>query len=151
MAELPKGRLMSGDPPSANTGVDYFRPFYVRQGSSNVKRCGSLYTCLIIRAIHIGVVNSLDTDSFNLRGCPTTVYSDNGTNGQAVERELREFFSDWNQKSIQKFLHLKKYQYRWKFNPPAAWYIGGSWERTIRSASKILRALLGQQLVSDDE
>ena len=101
MANLPKERLTSGDPPFTNVGVDYFGPFYVRQGRSNVKRYGCLFTCLVVRAVHIEVVNSLDTDSFinalrrfiNLRGCPTTVYSDNGTNFQAGERELRELLS----------------------------------------------------------
>ena len=156
MADLPKERLMSGDPPFTNVGVDYFGPFYVRQGRSNVKRYGCLFTCLVVRAVHIEVVNSLDTDSFinalrrfiNLRGCPTTVYSDNGTNFQAGERELRELLSEWNQESIHKFLHQKNIT--WKFNPPAASHMGGAWERTIRSIRKILRALLGQQLVSDE-
>jgi len=109
MADLPKERLMSGDPPFTNVGKDYFGPFYVHQGRSNVKRHGCLFTCLVIRAVHIEVVNSLDTDSFlnalqrfiNLRGCPTTVYSENRTNFQAGERELRELLSDWNQESIQ--------------------------------------------------
>jgi len=36
MADRPKERLMSGDPPFTNVGVDYFGPFYVRQGRSNV-------------------------------------------------------------------------------------------------------------------
>ena len=155
-ADLPKERLRSGDPPFTNVGVDYFGPFYVRQGRSNVKRYGCLFTCLVVRAVHIEVVNSLDTDSFinalrrfiNLRGCPTTVYSDNGTNFQAGERELRELLSEWNQESIHKFLHQKNIT--WKFNPPAASHMGGAWERTIRSICKILRALLGQQLVSDE-
>ena len=64
MADLPKERLRSGDPPFTNVGVDYFGPFYVRQGRSNVKRYGCLFTCLVVRAVHIEVVNSLDTDSF---------------------------------------------------------------------------------------
>ena len=146
MADLPKERLMSGDAPFTNVGEDYFGPFYVRQGRSNVKHYGCLFTCLVIRAIHIEVVNTLDTDSFintlrrfiNLRGCPTTVYSDNGTNFQAGEKELRELLNDWNQESIHKFLHQKNI--RWKFNPPAALHMGGAWERTIRSVRKILRA-----------
>jgi len=37
MADLPKERLMSGDLPFTNVGVDYFGPFYVRQGCLNVK------------------------------------------------------------------------------------------------------------------
>jgi len=34
MADLPKKRLMSGDPPFTHVGVRYFGPFYVRQGRS---------------------------------------------------------------------------------------------------------------------
>ena len=64
MADLPKERLTSGDPPFTYVGVDYFGPFYVRQGRSNVKRYGCLFTCLVIRVVHIEVVNSIDTDSF---------------------------------------------------------------------------------------
>ena len=102
MADLPKERLMSGDSPFTNVGVDYFGPFYVHQGRSKVKRYGCLFTCLVVRAVHIEVGNTLDTDSFinalrrfiNLRGCPTTVCSDNGTNFQAGERELRELLSE---------------------------------------------------------
>ncbi|XP_078372656.1 uncharacterized protein LOC144656297 [Oculina patagonica] len=156
MADLPKERLMSGDPPFTYVGVDYFGPLYVRQGRSNVKRYGCLFTCLVTRAVHIEVVHSLDTDSFvnavrrftNLRGSPSTIYSDNGTNFHAGERELRESLRDWNQQSIQKSLRQKNI--RWKFKPPGASHMGGAWERTIRSVRKILRALLGQQLVSDE-
>ena len=64
MADLPKERLMSGDPPFTNVGVDYFGPFYVREGHSNVKRYRCIFTCLVIRAVHIEVMNSLDTDFF---------------------------------------------------------------------------------------
>ena len=96
MADLPKERLVPADPPFTNIGVDYFEPCYVHQGCSNMKRYGCLFTWLVIRAIHIQY--SLDTDSFinalqrfiNLRGCPTTVYSDNRTSFHSRERELCE-------------------------------------------------------------
>ena len=108
MANLPKERLMSGDPPYTNVGVDYFGPFYVRQGRSNVKRYGWLFTSFVVRTVHTEVVNSLDTDSFinafqrfiNLRGCPTNVYIDHGkTSKLERERALRELLSEWNQES----------------------------------------------------
>ena len=70
------------------------------------------------------------------------------TNFQAGERELRELLRDWNQESIHKFLHQKNIT--WKFNPPAASHMGGAWERTIRSIRMILRALVGQQLASEE-
>jgi len=98
----------------------------------------------------------LDTDGFvnalrrliNLRGKPTTIYSDNGTNLRAGEREIRESLADWNQRSIHEFLRQKNVI--WKFNPPAASNHGGVSERVIRSVRKILRALLGENLVSDE-
>ncbi|XP_068704307.1 uncharacterized protein [Montipora foliosa] len=112
MANLPKERVIPGDPPFTHVGVDYFGPLYVRQGRSSVKRYGCLFSCLVIRAVHIEIVHSLDTDAFinalrrliNLRGKPETIYSDNGTNLRAGEREIRESLATWNQSSIHEFL-----------------------------------------------
>ena len=146
MANLPKERLMSEEPTFTYVGVDYFGPLVVRQGRSNVKRYGCLFTCMVVRAVHIEVVHSIDTDSFinklrrfiNTRGYPKTIYSDNGTNFHAGERELHESLTDWNQRSINQFLQQRKIT--WKFNPPAASHMGGVWEQIIRSICKILRA-----------
>ena len=55
---------MSGEPPFTHVGVDYFGPLYVRQGRSNVKRYGCLFTFLAVRVVHIEVVHPLDTDGF---------------------------------------------------------------------------------------
>lgn len=38
----------------------------------------------------------------------------------------------------------------WRFNPPTASHMGGVWERLIRSTRKILKALLQEQVVSDE-
>ena len=146
MINLPKERVLNGDPPFTHVGVDYFGPLYVRQGRSNVKRYG----------FNIEITNSLDTDGFinalrrftNLRGNPETIQSDNGTNFKAGEREICESLTSWNQPSIHEFLRRKNIVS--KFNPPTASHMGGVWERVIRSVRKILRALLGEQIVSDE-
>ena len=152
MGDLRKEILMSEEPPFTHVGVDCFGPLYVRQGRSNVKRYGCLFTCLAVRVVHIEVVHSLDTDGFinalrrfvSLRGCPTTIFSDHGTNFRAGEKELRESnqtTSKSNQTTIHDFLRQKNII--WKFNPPGAFHMGGAWERIIISIHKILRALLG--------
>ena len=104
MGDLPKERLMSEEPPLTHVGVVYFCPLYERQGRSNVKRYGCLFTCLAVRAVHIEDVHSLDTNGFinalrrfvSLRGCPTTTFRDNGTNVRAGEKEPHKSLSKWN-------------------------------------------------------
>ena len=66
MAALPRPRVTPDPPPFACVGIDYFGPFYVRQKRSLVKRYGVIFTCLAVRAVHLEVSYSLDTDSFIL-------------------------------------------------------------------------------------
>ena len=64
MANLPEDRITPSKPPFTYTGVDCFGPFEVRRGRTKVKRYGVIFTCLALRAVHIEVVSSLDTESF---------------------------------------------------------------------------------------
>jgi len=64
MANLPLNRVSPDKPPFTYVGVDCFGPFEIKIRRSMVKRYGVIFTCLAIRAIHIEVVQSLDTDSF---------------------------------------------------------------------------------------
>lgn len=68
MADLPVDRL-STDPPFSYVGLDVFGPWKItarrtRGGEANSKRWAVLFTCMSIRAIHIEVIESLDTSSF---------------------------------------------------------------------------------------
>ena len=156
MADLPDDRLIPDEPPFSYVGIDFFGPLYVKQGRSTVKHYGCLFSCLTVRATHIEVTETLETDSFinalrrfvNRRGIPKMIRSDNGTNLSGGEREIREAINDWNQQKIEVFLHQKNIE--WKFNPPGASHMGGVWERVIRSVRKILRVLLREQLVSGE-
>jgi hypothetical protein len=63
MANLPKERLQADDPPFTRIGIDFFGPFEVKLGRSVVKGYGVIFTCLNIRAIHLELAHSFDTDS----------------------------------------------------------------------------------------
>ena len=111
MADLPHERLVPDEPPFTRVGVDCFGPFEVKSRRSMVKRYGVLFTCLAIRAVHIEVASSLDTDSFinalrrfiARRGQVRTLRSDNGTNFVGAERELREMIQGWNTDRLREF------------------------------------------------
>ena len=55
MADLPLDRITPDKPPFTYVGVDCFGPFLIRRGRTEVKRYGVLYTCLVVRAVHIEV------------------------------------------------------------------------------------------------
>ncbi len=156
MGELPAVRVTPDKPPFTYVGVDYFGPLMVKQGRSHVKRYGCIFTCLVVRAVHIEVAHSLDTDSFlnalrrfvSRRGSPETILSDNGTNFVGGKRELHESLAEVNQDKVSQVLHQRGIA--WKFNPPTGSHFGGAWERMIRSVHKILKSLLGEQVVSDE-
>lgn len=110
----------------------------------------------MVRAVHIEVTHALDTDSFlnalrrfiSRRGSPKCIYSDNGTNSTSGERELRTSIRSFNEDKISG--HLTQLGVAWHFNPPTASHMGGVWERLIRSTRRILKSLLGEQVVSDE-
>ncbi|XP_074611043.1 uncharacterized protein LOC141865610 [Acropora palmata] len=137
-------------------GVDCFGQFQVKYSRSSAKRYGDLFTCLTVRAVHIKVANSLDTDSFlnairrfiARRGPPEEMRSDNGGNFVRGEKELREVIEEWNQSRIHD--HLLQFNTKWTFNQPASSHHGGAWDRCIRSMRKVLRALVKEQQLNDE-
>ncbi|XP_078357279.1 uncharacterized protein LOC144642164 [Oculina patagonica] len=155
MANLPEDRITPSKPPFTYTGVDCFGPFEVRRGRAKVKRYGVIFTCLALRAVHIEVVWSLDTESFiqalrrfiSRKGQPEEIRSDNGGNFVKGERELREAVNEWNQSQIHDYLLQRNI--KWKFNPPAGSHHGGVWERCIRTVRKVMKALMKEQVLDD--
>jgi len=144
MADLPLCRVTAGNPLFHFTGIDFFGPILIKQGRSQVKRYGCMFTCLTMRAVHLELSYSLDTDAFinalrrfiSRRGKPNTFYSDNGTNLIGGCQELRKSVRDLNQDVIEK--RLKQEEIRWKFQCPYASHFSGIWERVIRSIRRVL-------------
>lgn len=155
-ADLPECRLLPDDPPFTRVGVDYFGPFLVRRGRATIKRYGVIFTCLAIRAVHLEVASSLDTDAclnairrfVARRGQVKEMYSNNGTNLKAADAELKQGIKQWNSSHVAK--HLQQKGISWHFNPPAGSHHGGSWERLIRSVRKILNVTMKEQVLEED-
>ena len=100
----------------------------VKHRRAKLKRWGALFTCFNTRAVHIEVVEGLDTDSFinaltrfiNRRGKPEHITSDCGTNFKGTTvKELEIETSKVNKFAVKEVI-------TWNFNPPASPHMGGS-------------------------
>ena len=117
---------------------------------------GFLFTCLTTRAVHFEVVPSMDTSScvmgnerfVSRRGIPSVIWSDNGTNFVATEKELLQNVLKWNHQSIAE--SMVKKGVNWKFNPPSAPHHGGVWERLVRSFKQTFYAILDKRRLTDE-
>ena len=81
------------------------------------------------------------------RGVPSVLWSDNGTNFIASEKELLQNVSAWNQQILSEALVKKGLH--WKFNLPSAPHHGGVWERIVRSFKHVFYAILGNRRQTD--
>ena len=95
-------------------------------------------------AVHIEILHSASADSMinalrrsiTMRGCPKEIRSVNGTNFPRADKELRDAVQHWNHQRT--------------FNPPDASHMGGMLERMIQTAKRVLKALLKEQVVTDE-
>lgn len=149
MSNLPADRLTQA-PPFTHVGLDVFGPWTVcarrtRGGLSESKRWAIMFTCLVMRAVHMEVVESLSISSFinalgrftAIRGPVKLFRSDQGTNFVGACKELG--ITPENA-ALQSF--LRDQGCTWDFNPPHSSHMGGVWERMIGVARRILDAML---------
>ena len=141
MADLPTDRT-DPSPPFSFWGMDCFGPFITKNHRKENKRYGLLLTCLCSRAIHLELLDSLDTDSFitalrcfiSIRGTVSILRSDQGTNFVGARNEFNSSMKELDVDRLQTFLASK--QCTFTFNTPSASHAGGVWERQIGSVLK---------------
>ena len=123
MSNLPSERLSAFLPPFDFQEVDYFGPLTInlnkrtRSTSGTAKRCGSLFTCMTTRALHLELAGDMPTDSFILalrrfkarRGHPESIQSDNRSNLIGAQGELKDALSKLDRKKIINELNESQY------------------------------------------
>ena len=126
MADLPPERCEPYKEPWTYVGIDIFGNFYVKQGRSEAKRYGVIFTCFTTRAIHIEVIDSLETDTFlnalvrfiYRRGSPSKIFCDRATTFIGARNELSLNLRRLNRDRIVRTArHL---DIEWVFNVPLA-------------------------------
>ncbi|XP_055551044.1 uncharacterized protein LOC129733299 [Wyeomyia smithii] len=155
MAPLPVQRLTPYLRPFSHVGVDYLGPFEVTVNRHVEKRWIALFTCLVMRAVHVEVTYGLTTQSclmairrfMGRRGPPTEFFSDNGTNLRGASKEVVKTIHDVAKDCAEE---LTNAQTRWSFNPPATPHMGGVWERLVRSVKEALTVLNERKRLTDE-
>lgn len=102
-----------------------------------------------VGAVHIEVIESLESSTFinalrrfiSVRGPVKHIYSGRGTNFIGACKEL---LIPSNIDSATVTTHLSDQGCLWTFNPPHASHFGGTWERMIGLARRILDSIFAQ-------
>ena len=158
IAPLPDFRVPEkGTEPFSTMALDVFGPYEVSigRGHKRAKKFILLACCTSYRAIHLEILDSMDTCSMLMaleriiarRTRPKLIISDNGTNFVGANKELQEL---WSKVSL---TELKRHfsTIEWRFNVPKAPHMGGVWERLVGSAKKALRSLLMSEAFKPEE
>ena len=151
--QLPAFRVKEA-PEFTYTGVDYAGPLFIKSvnssGESKVWIC--LYTCCIVRAIHLEVVPDLTAQSFircfkrfsARRGFPTKMISDNGTTFKAASKMLQDIVKH---PGVERSLS----RIQWMFNIERAPWWGSIFEWMVRSVKRCLCKTIGRGRLTLDE
>jgi hypothetical protein len=110
-------------PPFTFTGIDFAGPMYLKGSDEKLWIC--LFTCAVVRAVHLEVVTNLSAESFircfsrfvARRGLPSVLITDNAKTFKSARKILQSTIED----DIVKNYLLN----HWNFNlERAAWWGG---------------------------
>ncbi|XP_074030316.1 uncharacterized protein [Leptinotarsa decemlineata] len=165
MENLPERRLQKTTLFST-TEVHYGGPMNIkeshRRGKVQKSKCYiAVFICIVTKAIHIELVSNLSTEAFLAafrhfivrRGACRHLYSDNATNFQGANNELRELYQFLlNQANIEVIANaLSNQQRTWHFIPPRNPHFGGLWESSIKSVKNHIKKVIGGTLLRFEE
>ena len=160
MQTLPEFRLQQGKHHVfQTTGLDFIGPLPVKEHGKNGARYILLFTCLIVRAVHLEVAIDLTTDStincirrfVSRRGKPKKFFSDCGKSFVGSNNSLQSSIASLRDcLDFASHLHLKQVEIELVFNPPAAPHFGESWKRLVQIFKLSLYNVYGSNTLSDD-
>lgn len=161
MGNLPIERIKPARP-FLNVGVDLAGPFQIRLTDKlkmatrsrsvldqDLKGYAVVFVCLVTRAVHIEAFTALTADAFLAayqrfvarRGPSEVLYSDNGTNFVAADKELRIAVNSWQDDKVQNFVN--RHGTIWNFITPSAPHQGGLWEAAVKQMKIHLKKVVG--------
>ena len=155
MADLPLDRLDPA-PPFTNVGLNVFGDFKVKLGKATRSRGAEkivwvvLFTCLSSCAVHLELMDSLDTSTFKnalcrflgIRGKGSLFRSDKGKNFVGFRNQHKALNQEATIDIDDIRAYLNSVDCDWIFNPAHASHFGSVWERKIGSVRRVLEGTL---------
>lgn len=154
MGDLPAVRLTPA-PPFTYTVVDYASYFEVkistRRNESYDKCYIAVFVCMVTKAVHLELVESLSiaafVDAFQRftarRGYPKEMFSDRGTNFIGASNEMPQLLYSQQRQHLEMITNeLLDKHIVWHFNPAHAPHFGGLWEAAVKSVKYHLKRII---------
>ena len=154
MPPLPMKRV-NPSPPFTYTGLDYLGPLYIKAQAGVSKVWVCLFTCLVVRAIHLELVYDLSAKHFLMclrrftarRGVPKEIICDN-----APQFKLTKTVMDkaWKNMILNEDVknHMTNEGIQWSFIVEYSPWMGGFYERLVGLVKRSLRKVLRRKCVS---
>ena len=141
--------------PFTNVGVDHTGSFTIKDKKGNkTKAYICIFVCATTRAVHLEVVENLSTTSFIMclrclaasKGVPSIILSDNHRTFIEGETFLLEMQQE---PAVQD--HLSSNNIRWKHQTPRSPWMGGHFERLVRTIKASLATAISKKLLTLEE
>ena len=151
MSPWPKNKLTQSAP-FKHTGLDYFGLLYVKLQNRDEKKVWiCLFTCVVMRAVHLEIVDDLTAEEFFLAlrrfiarwGNPSEIISDNAAqfklSKSTIDDVIKKGIKD---SSLQSYIsnQLIKWSFIFELSP----WMGGFYERLVESSKMELRKSIGK-------
>ena len=146
MAPLPDSRL-SMSPPFDVTSLDLFGPIEIKdtvKQRTRKKVWGVIFNCSSTRAMYLDLTEDYSTDAVlhtirrfvSIRGCPSEMISDQGSQLISAAKDIAELVKDWDWGSIATWAATK--QMKWTVVPAEGQHQNGLSESLIKSVKRTI-------------
>ena len=159
MAPLPMNRLAMS-PPFNVTSLDLFGPIEIKdtvKGRVKKKVWGVIFDCSATRAIHLDLTENYSTDAIlqtirrfvAIRGCPSEIQSDQGSQLIAAAKDIAELVRDWDWNCVSSWAANQKIT--WNVVPAEGQHQNGLSESLIKSVKRSIKLRVGPHTFSFGE
>ena len=156
MSDLPPERTAPAGP-FQFTAVDLFGPYDVKDEVKKrvrLKVWGIVFSCMASRAIHADIVSDMSAEGFllayqrftSLRGHPSKVWSDPGTNfvgAKPALEDLYRFLENLERSGVEEKAAKNGTKWSWKIHPADSPHRNGAAEAAVRTVKKALQNVGG--------